>query len=459
MKASALKYTILTVVLSSIVIVLALIPFQAFLTVWLASGLGHYTAVRLWKEVLLLICVLGVAYLMFADIKVRTHTLPRRLVQLIMAYVMVQIVWGIVAYKNHAVTAKALGYGWIVDIRFLAFFLVTWAVTLRTARLRPQWQRLILWPAVVVIVFGLLQVFVLPRDFLSHFGYGAQTISPYETINHNLNYVRIASTLRGANPLGAYLVIPISVLLVYVAHGGRDWRRLALLAAAFVTLFFSFSRSAWIGAAVSCLIILLVGFKPSRIKRSLTCAGVVAIILLAALGIGLRHNVHFENYVLHTQQHSAVKSTSDMGHTTALKSGLHDLLHQPLGRGPGTAGPASEYNNKPPRIAENYFIQIGQETGWLGLLLFLLINTGVGYLLWLRRRDPLALSLFASLVGLSFVNLLAHAWADDTLAYVWWGLAGMAMVMVPPKAEAAVSSPRHQTVPGSRSKKKPSLPG
>jgi hypothetical protein len=114
-----------------------------------------------------------------------------------------------------------------------------------------------------------------------------------------------------------------------------------------------------------------------------------------------------------------------------MKSGLHDVLHQPFGRGPGSAGPASVYNNHPPRIAENYYIQVAQETGWVGLLLFLLINAGVGYLLYVRRRDPLAVMLYGSLIGISFINLLSHAWADDTLAYVWWGLAGVAMVPLP----------------------------
>ena len=42
-----------------------------------------------------------------------------------------------------------------------------------------------------------------------------------------------------------------------------------------------------------------------------------------------------------------------------------------------------------------------------------------------------ALSLFGSLIGLTFINLLSHAWTDDTLAYVWWGLAGIAMAPLP----------------------------
>jgi hypothetical protein len=452
MKASALKYTILTTVFISIVLILALIPFHAFLTVWLASSAGHYTALRLWKEVLLVVGAVGVLYLMATDAKIRSHTLPRRLVQLIMLYIVLQIGAGIIALERDAVTAKALGYGLIVDLRFLVFFLITWAVCLRTGRLRPQWQRLVLWPAAVVVAFGLLQAFVLPRDFLSHFGYGPQTIPPYETINHDLNYVRIASTLRGANPLGAYLLVPISVLITYVVRGGRDWRRLLLLAGALVVLFFSFSRSAWAGAVVSGIAVLAVGLKASRLKRVVLYGGGALCIVAVILAVGLRNNLRFENYVLHTQHHSVVASTSDQGHTSALKNGVHDLLHQPLGRGPGTAGPASVYNNGPARIAENYYIQIGQETGWPGLLLFLLINAGVGYLLWLRRQDRLALSLFASLIGLSLVNLFAHAWADDTLAYLWWGLAGMAMAVLPPppEPEAAPAASKPPKSPGQK---------
>src|SRR5437879_949183 len=118
-------------------------------------------------------------------------------------------------------------------------FLVAWVVGTRTARLSQQWSRLLVWPAVAVVVVGLLQAFVLPLDFLRHFGYSSATIFPYETINHNSQYIRVMSTLRGANPLGAYLILPISGLLVLMTVGKRSWRRGLLLAGAVVTLFFS----------------------------------------------------------------------------------------------------------------------------------------------------------------------------------------------------------------------------
>lgn len=430
MRASALKYRILWLVTSLVMVIILVVPFHAFLTVWGASLIGHYTALRLWSEVLLLICIIGTLYLVVTDGKIRSHTLTRRLAWLVIFYIALNIGWGLVALHQHTLTAKALGYGWIVNLRFLIFFLITWAVALRTSRLRKSWQWLVLIPAAVVVVFGLLQVLVLPRTFLTHFGYGPNTIFPYETINHNLHYIRAMSTLRGANPLGAYLLIPISTLTTLIITGKRSWPYVTLLAGCLLTLFFSFSRSAWIGAMLALIVIAIHYLDKQYIKQAVIAAVAVFLLLIASFAMEWHHSTRFQNIFLHTQSHSAVKTTSDAGHAAALRAGVHDIVHQPFGKGPGSAGPASVYNNQP-RIAENYYIQIGQEIGWLGLALFLLINIGVGYILWLHRENRLALVLFASLIGISFINLLSHAWADDTLAFVWWGLAGVAMV--PPK--------------------------
>ena len=429
MKTSALKYTVLSWVSVMTMLILLLLPFHALLTVWGASHFGHYTALRLWKEVLLVISAAGMLYLIATDRKIRTHTLSRRLVWLILLYMLLNVVWGLLALNQHDVSAKALGYGLIVNLRYLLFFLVTWAVALRMSRLRSHWQWLVYWPAIGVAAFGVLQILLLPHDFLRHFGYGQATIPPFETINHNAHYIRIASTLRGANPLGAYLIVPISLLTVLLlSPKRRTWLQAGFLAELLLVLFFSFSRSAWIGAALTVAVILLISVrtKPSRI---VTLSIIGALVLAAAvLTLAFHRSPRFENFVFHTQTHSAVRTTSKDKHLAALKTGLREVRDHPLGQGPGTAGPASIYNTgHSPRVAENYFVQISQETGWLGFGLFVLINLGVGYLLWVRRADPLALSLFASLIGLTFVNMLSHAWADDTLAYVWWGLAGVAM--------------------------------
>jgi hypothetical protein len=144
----------------------------------------------------------------------------------------------------------------------------------------------------------------------------------------------------------------------------------------------------------------------------------------------LRHNPTYENIFFHTQTGSSIKTSSNDGHLSAFKDGIHDLLNEPLGRGVGTAGPASVYNNNNVRISENYFLQIAQETGWAGLIIFITITYLVACELWYRRSEILARFLLASLAGITFVNLLSHAWADDTLAYLWWGLTGLALTPI-----------------------------
>jgi len=132
-------------------------------------------------------------------------------------------------------------------------------------------------------------------------------------------------------------------------------------------------------------------------------------------------------------------ASSNYQRTSALRDGLSDVISQPFGAGPGTAGPASAHNIAPARIAENYYLQIGQEVGWLGLGLFIAILVAIVRRLLAMRAEPLARVLLASLVGISFINLVSHAWTDDTLALIWWGLAGVVLAPLLLKPEPSLT--------------------
>ncbi|MBI4033608.1 O-antigen ligase family protein [Candidatus Saccharibacteria bacterium] len=431
--------------------IIVLLPFHAFLTVWLASAIDHYTLLRLWKEFLLIIISAGVIYLLVKDSRLRRQILSSRLAQLIAVYFLISLVWGIAAYAFDKTTIKALGFGLIVNLRFLIFFLAIWIIATPHQKLdAPQsdyrllrsgfgagqakswlmdhWQAMLLVPAAVVIVIGLLQWLVLPFDVLKHFGYSSETIFPYQTINRDINYPRIMSTLRGANPLGAYLVLILSGLAVFFLKYKKSRRLWSLFGIAGLgALFFSFSRGAWIGLALSGLLLAWVSIKNFRLKKLFFGSLVVLLVIGAASALALRNNSTFQNYFFHTNDRSTINESSNEEHISAFRSGLDDVANEPQGQGIGTAGPASVYNNDKVRIADNYFIQIGQEVGWLGLVVFLAINFLVARELWVRRDDNLALILLVSLLGLTAVNLVSHAWTDDTLAYIWWGLAGVAI--------------------------------
>ncbi|HSH56288.1 MAG TPA: O-antigen ligase family protein, partial [Candidatus Limnocylindrales bacterium] len=409
--------------------ILALLPFHAFLTVWLSTLVGHYTALRLWKEVLLVGLVVG-SLIVLARSSVSRRQLSRATwFWLIVAYGLLLLLSGVVALQQQTVTPKAFAYGLLLDGRFLLFFITTYIIAWQHAWLRQHWRGLILWPAGVVVAIGLLQYFVLPPDVLRHFGYGPDTIPAVSTIDQKLEYQRIASTLRGANPFGAYLVLIISLLGALVLRRPKfDWRSAVLLMASFVVLAVTFSRSAWIGVVVSLAVLLGLSIW-HRVSRRWLLLGVAAgFMTFASVGYILRENDTFQNAFFHTDEHSRSAISSNEGRLGALQSGVRDLVHEPLGRGTGTAGPASVYNQPHGvRLAENYFLQIGQEIGVIGLGLFVAINGVIAWKFWKQRDQLLPLVLLASFMGLTVINLLSHAWTDDTLAYIWWGLAGVAL--------------------------------
>ncbi len=446
MKGSFVKRGMLPFALGIACLVIALLPFHAFLTVFAASIMGHYTLFRLWKEFLVLIIGIWVIGLFIKEGELRNKILTSKLTWAIAAYVVLDLVIGALAYSRHDVSGKALAYGLLDDLRFFAFFIICWAIAIKSSQFEKRWHKLVIWPAVIVVGFGLLQMSVLPANFLVHFGYGQNTIPPFETINHNSHYVRILSTLRGANPLGAYLLLPISALVVLLVRSPkvRTWPRVVLLIGALIVLIGSYSRAAWIGVVLSCLFIGLTLVRKQfiiRYKLQLSIVAIIVLILGGSLAYAFHSSSKFQNIIYHTQAHSASPISSDQAHLSALKSGLKAVSDHPFGIGPGTSGPASVYNHdRPASIPEDYFLEIGEETGWIGMALFVAINAAVGYLLWQRRNSPFALTLLAAFIGITFVNLLSLAWTDDTLSYIWWGLAGVAMSL--PASGAVKTKPR-----------------
>lgn len=407
-----------------ILVVLTLVPFHAFLTVWASSFVGHYTALRLWEEVVLLPLVCMAGWLLLRDKAIRSRLLNDLLVRLMLLYAAFEVIAAGVALHAGSANLKAVGYAMVIDLRYFAFFLAVLLIAARAPRLKKLAPKAVLLPAAAVVLFGLLQRFVLPHDFLKHFGYNDSTISPFETIDHKLAYPRIQSTLRGANLLGAYLILVWSVVLSYL----RRYWLFTGSAAVLAVLFLSGSRGAWIGAVVAAL---MLGFLeiPSRHWKKVALLLAAFALLIGAGGVYLlRNNDFVQNTVFHSDEHSRSNISSNAAHWHASRIAADQVVREPLGRGPGTAGPASLYNsNEAGRIAENYFLQIGQEIGWVGLALFLAVYILTGWRLWRLRADPLARTLFAAFIGLSCVAMLMHIWADETIAFLFWGLAGIAL--------------------------------
>ena len=354
-------------------LILILLPFHALITVYCGSNLGHYTIVRLWKEVLIGLILIPSIYYLFKSYSFKKISASSALIYLTIAYLAVSLFVSFWALSSHNINLKAFGYGLDSNFRYIAFLWLCVIIAMNGEFLKRNWLNLLVFPGVVVILFGLAQHYILPANFLSHLGYGNSTIVPFQTVDSNSAYVRLQSTLRGANPLGAYLVLILPALLIKLKNAKENtyktmWALLFL--SGLIVLFYSYSRSAYIGGILSVgLTIWLLANK--KVKLILLVTAGVSVIIMGAIYFSLRNNLTFQDTFLHTSRTTHSQTSSNQNHASATINGIKDALKHPLGKGLGSAGPASVYNNKGAKISENYYVQIAQETGIIGLVLFL----------------------------------------------------------------------------------------
>lgn len=385
--------------------------------------------VKAWKEILLVLATI----LVVVDVT-RRHSwrelLSDWVVRIAIAYVLLHIV--LLPFMWQGLLPAVAGL--MIDLRFVVFFLLIYSMV----RLYPTWRRPLIVGSVIAatvsMVFAFLQVTVLPHDILSYIGYSKATIAPYLTVDQNYDFIRINGTLRGPNPLGIYATIVLAACLAALVlvrqkmsaiHRLLPWSVALAGVVSVVAVWFSYSRSAKIALALA-IVIVLVARYGRLISRPLWIA-MAAVGLLLVGGVYLARDTPFVSIViLHEDPDEGGKVNSNDGHWESLVDGTERMLAQPLGAGIGSTGSAS-IMGEDTVIIENYYLYVAHETGWLGLTLFLALSGTVWWRLWQRRCDWLALGLLASGIGAAAASLFLPVWADDTVALVWWGLAGVAI--------------------------------
>ena len=276
----------------TILIILLVLPFHEFLTTWLASNFGHINLFRVWKEIVLILISPIVFFLAWSDKKLRKWLIKDKLILLIKLFSIIVIVLGVIGYYQKRVNLSALGAGMVIDLRFFLIFLITLVLTRYTDFFRRYWKQILIYPALLVILFGIAQLF-LPIDFLRHFGYGPNTIPAFQTIDQQLRFHRIQSTLRGANPLGAYLILITPVFIFFYTKNLLV--RVITSVLSLTALFFTYSRSAYVGLIVTIgIIFYYLKFDnhnlSAELKKALYYLGGGIILLVLALTLMLRNN-------------------------------------------------------------------------------------------------------------------------------------------------------------------------
>jgi len=406
--------------------------FHAPLSTGLGTLLPDYAIyIKAWKEVLIVLLSI------LAIVLVTKHELwptiwKSWIIRLCLLYALLH--FALLTVINHGMLASVAGL--MIDLRFIAFFLLSYVYGLIEPEAKQRAFKAVAVSTIVVIGFGLLQITVLPDDVLKYIGYSNDTIAPYGTIDKNPDFVRINSTLRGPNPLGAFIVITFSIFVAWwVRHRKtitqRQYVYACLLTASMIAvLFATYSRSAYIGVIVGLLTIGIATIRRIDKKWGYITAGVA---VASFLGLFLLQQTDwYANVVLHEDPQSKVVTKSNTEHIRSLRASYTSFTRHPFGQGVGSTGSASLYgDNSTSSVVENTYLFVARETGWLGLLLFLAIYALILMELWHRRKQSWeATGLLAGGVALAVIGLLLPVWADDTVALIWWGLTGVVLAQI-----------------------------
>jgi len=382
--------------------------------------------IKSWKEILLGVATLLLPILL--TVHKRWNILKEPLFLCIAAFAALNIALIPLFFTGTEATLAGI----LINLRYLLFFVLVYVALVLYPQYTKLFIKVFIAGALVVLGFAVLQLTVLPNDFLKYLGYNQTTIMPFLTVDQNHDFIRINSTLRGPNPLGAYAMVVLVLLLAFWLKASRKITKREQIGVAIlgvggiVALWASYSRSAALGVVIAAGLVLLATVSK---KISKTVWVVLAVVALAVGGslVAFKDTAFVSNVILHEDPTEGNNVNSNDGHADSLIDGTKRVIEQPLGGGIGSTGSASLLTDSP-LIIENQYLFIAHETGWLGLGLFVAISWLVLSKLWRGRNDWFVLGVFASGVGLALIGLIQPVWVDETVALVWWGLAAIALV-------------------------------
>lgn len=333
--------------------------------------------------------------------------------------------------------------GSVYNTRFLIFLLIGYLVGSQAGS-SNKLQKLLkvsFYVSIVVAVFALLQYFVLPKDFLTNFGYSLERgVKSMFFIDDKPDLPRVMSTLRDPNSLAAYLLLPLigSAYMIATNYkkprligGIKRGRVVAITLLISMAVFLTFSRSGYIGVVAGLVTILSIvkGEWALLFIKKYKYILVVLIVLGGFAFIKAKDTYLVQNFIFHADEQTIQTDPNELRVELAQKV-TDEILETPKGHGPGTAGIVSINNKVEGVLTENYYLQIFYEVGWIGGMVFISICVLLAKKLWQQRRDSLSGVLFATFIGYIPLSLLNHLWTNEAVALQFWLLSGMAIATV-----------------------------
>jgi O-Antigen ligase len=410
-------------------------PFHTFLSVWLSTYTGGLDVWKVWKDVLTAtVTILCIATVFWYG---KASKLYKNLLILVGLYALIHIILFFTTDQPLLTGTLALVY----NLRIFCYLLIGYSLALllsaQSSKLKAQsllnkYAKILIILSTIVCFVAVLQ-YLLPKDTMTHFGYAVERgVKPNFFIDDKSDLFRVFSTLKDPNSLGAFLILPITLLLHKLIKGWKTERRMLLSGLLILhvwVLLLTFSRSALLATIFSIVCLLILGnFKFIKLHKKKIIA-IVAILCVVTLGFVyvLRDQYFVQNVVFHADESTTLQTPNELRSSLAQEA-VDGIINQPLGHGPGTAGLVS---TRLPNglLTENYFLQIMYEVGIFGFAIFVAILFLVVQKLWTLRQNDTAKILLASFAGLLLANLFFHTFSNEAVSISWFLLAGLTLRM------------------------------
>lgn len=404
---------------------LAYMPFSLFMSRWLSTytgGLGIWDAAKDIATLVLLVVALIVArgQGLFKD------KTAQGLFLIVTIYGLLHLAFIVLDASDQDFRSWTVAT--LYNCRFLAYAFIAAVAGFELKKIPLRTIiKIVVIASTITCLIAFIQ-YLAPSNLMTHFGYSIERgAKPSFFIDDKPDLPRVMSTVRDPNSYGAYLILPLSLLWALILKKSGSLKLLIpLLLVHGLALLLTFSRGAWLGAAISGLLVTGYLYKneiTSLIKKYYIILAVLSLCVISA-GFVLRNSYVFKNVIFHSDESTVMDDPNELRVQLQNKA-VQEIADDPEGHGPGTAGLVSIGNPKGTFLTENYYLQIGYEIGVLGLALFISILVLVYRSLTKDADSGLRAVLVGSFWAYGFISLLIHLWSNEAVAAQWWLLAGL----------------------------------
>ncbi len=243
---------------------------------------------------------------------------------------------------------------------------------------------------------------------------------------------RVTSVFDNPNVLAVFLLLGVPLLpVVFCSRERRASVRICGILCTGVTLLclvLTWTRGAWLGALLSCILLLLLYSRGTRTGL------LFALFPLASALPLLPHSVKNRFVSIGSLTESSIRYR-----LYTWRGVLRLLRAEPWGIGAGAEAFSTAYRRyavsgtETVAHAHNLFLRVACDIGWVGMaVLFITLFLLLLYFIGNRHREKITVSCteidvgcFCALCGVLLMGLFDDVWYHNGLAVLFWAVAGM----------------------------------